>query len=140
MANRKQSLDYAETAVLPEHFRPDRVAALDDAAAETQGRYQEYLRMLDEVPVLLDVVREPPRVPVKDFRLGQRADARRAPRDDVAALREQHVLEVARQYSEYAEAEACDPPVSARRKPARKKGGPKKKRAKRAKRSARSSS
>jgi len=137
MANRKQSLDYAETAVLPEHFRPDRVAALDDAAAETQGRYHEYLRMLDQVPVLLDVVREPPRVPVKDFRLGERADARRAPRDDVAALREQHVLEVARQYVEYAE--ACAEPIPAPRKPARKKGGPKKKRAKRAKRSARSS-
>jgi len=136
MANRKQSVDYAETAVLPEHLRPDRVATLDDAAAEAQGSYQEYLRSLDDVPVLVDVVREPPRVAVRDFRLGQRADARKAPRDDVAALREQHVLDVERQYSEYLE--VCAEPAPAPRKTARKNGAPKKKRAKRAKRSARS--
>ncbi len=134
MTNRKHS-DYTETAVLPPHLRPDRIEALDGAAAEAQGRYQEYLRSLDEVPVLVDVVSVPPRVPHKDFRLGQRSDARKAPRDDAAALREQHLCEVEQHYSEYVE--ICAELVSAPRKAAH-KAGPKKKRAKRSKRSARS--
>jgi hypothetical protein len=133
--------DFAETAVLPDHLRPDRVDTLADAAAEHQGCYQEYLRVLDEVPVLVDVVREPPRVAVKDFRLGQRPDARRAPRDDAAALREQHAGEVAHHYDEYVT--ICAGLVSAERaapKKAARQPAPKKKRAKRAKRSARSKS
>ena len=54
MANSKQPTDFAETAVLPGHLRPDRLEALDNAVAEAQGRYQEYVRSLDEVPVLVD--------------------------------------------------------------------------------------
>jgi hypothetical protein len=133
--------DFAETAVLPEHLRPDRIDALADAAADNQGRYQEYVRSLDELPVLVDVVREPPRVPLKDFRLGQRPDARRAPRDDAAQLREQHAGEIAERYSEYVElcahfaaAERAEPKKAAPKRAA------KKKRAKRVKRSARSKS
>ena len=137
MTNRKEHSDHAETAVLPLHLRPDRVEALDSAATEAQGRYQEYLRSLDEVPVLVDVVSEPPRVPIKDFRLGQRSDTRKAARDDAAALREQHVGDVAQQYSEYVE--ICAGLSSAPRKGAR-KAGSKRKRAKRGKRSARSTS
>jgi hypothetical protein len=143
MANRKQSNDFAETAVLPTHLRPDRLEALDDAASDAQGRYREYVRSLDEVPVLVDVAREPPRAAVRDFRSGQRADARKAPREDSAALREQHAGDVAVQYAEYAELiggvttaepapERKAPPRNVRRPSARKK------RAKRAKRSARS--
>jgi hypothetical protein len=145
MANRRPFDDFAETAVLPAHLRPDRIEALDDAAAEAHGRYQEYLRSLDEVPVLVDVVREPPRGGIKDFRTGQRADARKAPREDAAALREQHVGDVAVQYAEYAEVSGAlttaerAPPRKASAKPARKSGA-QKKRAKRAKRSARSKS
>lgn len=133
--------DFAETVVLPEHLRPDRVNTLADAAAEHQGRYQEYLRVLDELPVLVDVVREPPRVAVRDFRLGQRPDARRAPRDDAAALREEHAGELAQCYAEYVA--SCNGPLGAQGpgpKKASRKPGPKKKRAKRAKRSARSKS
>jgi hypothetical protein len=80
-------------------------------------------------------VREPPRVVVKDFRLGQRADSRKAPRDDAAALREQHLVDIERQYAEYAAvcAAAGSPAPKARKRTA-----PKKKRAKRTKRSARS--
>ena len=144
MANRNQPNDFAETAVLPAHLRPDRVEALDDATAEAQGRYQEYVRSLDEVPVLVDVVREPPPVAIRDFRSGQRPDARKVPRDDVAALREQHAGDVALQYSEYVEITAAlttkgrAPPRKISPKTAR-KAGAQKKRAKRAKRSARSS-
>lgn len=139
MANSKQPTDFAETAVLPAHLRPDRIEALDDAVAEAQGRYQEYLRSLDEVPVLVDVVSEPPHVAVKDFRSGQRADARRAPRDDAAALREQHAGDVAARYAEYVG--LGDALTKTERAPARKAAAPmagKKKRAKRGKRSARS--
>jgi hypothetical protein len=62
MANRKQHEhdDYAETEVLPSHLSPDRAGALDDAAAEAHGRYDEYVRFLEDVPVLDEVVSEPP--------------------------------------------------------------------------------
>jgi hypothetical protein len=145
MANPKQSSDFAETAVLPAHLRPDRLEALDDAAAEAHGRYQEYVRSLDAVPVLVDVVRESPHRAIKDFRSGQRSDFRKAPRDDAAALREQHAGDVALQYAEYAESTGAlktterAPPRRAAAKTAR-KAGTRKKRAKRAKRSARSKS
>jgi hypothetical protein len=145
MANRKLSNDFAETAVLPAHLRPDRLEALNDAAAEAQGRYQEYVRSLDEVPVLVDVVREPSRVVVRDFRTGQRPDARKTPRDDAAALREQHAGDVAVQYAEYVESSGAlttterAPPRKVSPKVARKSGA-QKKRAKRGKRSARSKS
>lgn len=137
MTNRKEHTDFAETSVLPLHLRPDRVEALDGAATEAQRRYQEYLRSLDEVPVLVDVVSEPPRVAIKDFRLGQRSDVRKAARDDAAVLREQHVGDVEHRYSEYVEISAGL--ASAPRKDAR-KARAKKKRAKRDKRSARSQS
>ena len=141
MANPKLSHDYAETEVLPRHLSPSRLDALDDAAAEAQLRYQEYVRLLDEVPVLVDVVREPPRVPIKDFRLGERPDTRKLPRDDAAALREQHAVDVTWQYAEYAG--MCSVLATTMRAPPRNaapKGRSKKKRAKRSKRSARSKS
>lgn len=143
MANRKQSNDFAETAVLPTHLRPDRREALDDAASEAQGHYREYVRSLDEVPVLVDVAREPRRAAVKDFRSGQRADARKAPREDSAALREQHTGDVAVRYAEYAEligAVTTTEPAPRREASSEKprKSAGQKKRAKRAKRSARS--
>ena len=144
MPEHKVSHDHAETAVLPEHLRPDRVEALDDAAADAHGRYQEYVRSLDEVPVLVDVVQEPPRAVIKDFRLGERPDTRKAPRTDATALREQHACEVERQYAEYVEicagldAASRTGPRPAPATSGRKTRG-RKKRAKRVKRSARSS-
>jgi hypothetical protein len=140
MTNRKHSHDYAETEVLSPQVRPSRVEALDGAAAEEHGHYQEYLRSLDEVPVLVDVVREPPRVVIRVFRLGQRSDVRKSARDDAAALRERHARELEQRYAEYAA--ICAGLVSAPRSEPRKasKPGSKKKRAKRAKRSARSKS
>jgi hypothetical protein len=144
VAERKIHIDHADTVVLPEHLRPDRVDALAGAAAEAQSRYQEYVRSLDELPVLVDVVREPPRVANKDFRLGQRRDERKAPRQDAAELREQHERDLAQQYVEYAELDAKGStqrsgPRQALQNTARKSAA-QKKRAKRAKRSARSKS
>jgi hypothetical protein len=135
--------EHAETVVLPEHLQPDRIDALADAAAEEHGRYREYVRSLDEVPVLVDVVRESPHVAVKDFRLGQRPDGRKAPRDDAAALREQHDRDIAQQYAEYVDL-CAGLAVTTRAEPRKaavnttgRKGIRQKKRAKRAKRSAR---
>ncbi len=146
MPDRKTTNEHSETVVLPEHLQPDRVHALADAAAEEHGRYQEYARLLDEVPVLVDVVREPPRMAIKDFRLGQRPDGRKAPRDDAAALREQHDRDIEQQYAEYVELRAGlvgrtrAEPRKAAAKTAGRAGVRQKKRAKRAKRSARSKS
>ena len=131
----------AQAAVLIEHPRPECVDTLAEAAAEDHGRYQEYLRLLDDVPVLVDVVREPQRVAIREFRLGQRPDARKAPREDAGRLREQHTSELAERYAEYVE--SCARLGAAERAPPRKaprKPAPKKKRAKRFKRSARSKS
>jgi hypothetical protein len=143
---RKLTNEHAETAVLPEHLRPDRIGALANAAAEDQGRYLEYVRSLDELPVLVDVVREPPRVAIKDFRLGERPDGRKAPRDDAAALREQHARDIDQQWAEYVELHAGltgaarAEPRKAAAKTTGRAGVRQKKRAKRAKRSARSKS
>jgi hypothetical protein len=140
---RKMTNEHAETVVLPEHLRPDRVDGLAGAIAEEHARYREYVRSLDELPVLLEVVREPPRIPIKDFRLGQRPDGRKAPRDDAAALRERHDRDVAQQYAEYVEACAGQAagvraePRKAAAKATGRKGVRQKKRAKRVKRSAR---
>src|SRR5262245_49859842 len=96
MANRKQRSDddFAATEVLPAHLRPDRIEALDDAAAEAHGRYQEYVRSLDDVPLLVDVAQEPPRA---------KHDARKMTRSDAVMLREQHAHNVASYYAEYVE-------------------------------------
>jgi hypothetical protein len=143
MAQRKQANEYAETQVLPEHLSPARLQALDHAAAHAQGRYQEYVRGLDDVRALVGAAHEPSRVASKDFRLGQRPDIRKQPREDAAVLREQHANDILLQYAEYAEIAAAAtrsaPPRERTAKPVRRaRGG--KKRAKRAKRSARSKS
>jgi hypothetical protein len=138
----REIIDHGETAVLPEHLRPDRIDALAGAAAEAQTLYQEYVRSLDEVPVLLDVVREPPHVEIRDFRLGQRRDERKAPREDGTELREQHARDLAQQYAEYVEMDAeaasaqCAEPRQAAGKTRRSRA--QKRRAKRVKRLARS--
>jgi hypothetical protein len=142
VAERNHGNDSAETAVLPEQVRPDHAAARDDATAEAHDRYEEYVRSLDELPLLVDVVHEPTRRPIREFRFGQRPDLRKAPREDAADLRERHDRETAALYAEYVE--LCAGLAAARRagprqaaaKRVRNKGA-KKKRAKRAKRSAR---
>ncbi len=136
-----ESDDDAATEVSPAHHAPNRLDTLADAAAELHGRYQEYLRSLDEVPVLVDVVREPARAPSRDFRLGQRSDTRKAPRDDAVALREEHGGDVVRLYDEYLETcAALVTTVPAGPRKAARNPTLKKKRARRAKRSARSKS
>lgn len=140
MPERNETNDFAETAVLSEHPPPERVA-LDDASAEAQERYDEYLRSLEDLPLLVDVVHEPASPKIRDFRLGQRPDLRKARREDAAELRERHDRETAALYAEYVE--LCAGLATATRAGPRKapkqprKRGAQKKRAKRAKRSAR---
>jgi len=71
------------------------------AAADADARYAEYLRVLDDVPVLFDVVSEPPRVVVRDFRLGQRPNVRKCAREDAYAVRERQAAELAGYFAEY---------------------------------------
>ena len=97
-----------------------------DAASERDASYAEYLRDLDDVPVLRDVTHEPPRIPVRDFRLGQRPDVRRRARDDAYLLREYHAFDLEQRYVEYVEALTKPAPAARRggtRKAARKKKG-----------------
>jgi N-acyl-D-aspartate/D-glutamate deacylase len=71
------------------------------ALADANGRYAEYLRVLEQVPVLVDVVSEPPHVVIRDFRLGQRPNVRKGAREDAYAVREQQANEVEQAYCEY---------------------------------------
>jgi N-acyl-D-aspartate/D-glutamate deacylase len=71
------------------------------ALADANARYAEYLRVLDQVPVLLDVVSEPPHVVIRDFRLGQRPNVRKGAREDAYAVREQQANEIEQAYCEY---------------------------------------
>ncbi|HVS25193.1 MAG TPA: hypothetical protein VMU03_15800 [Gammaproteobacteria bacterium] len=75
-----------------------------DAASES-ALYLEYVEGLLDVPTLTlhdEVVVSPrPTLPV-DFRSGQRADARKAPRDDLYRLREELASDLEVLYAEYA--------------------------------------
>lgn len=77
-----------------------------DADAESgPALYLEYVEELLKVPTLTlhdEVVVAPrPTLPV-DFRSGQRADARKAPRDDGYRLREERASDLEALYAEYA--------------------------------------
>src|SRR5690554_3510542 len=71
--------------------------------------YDEYLRGFDELPVLQDAVRIPPRRLEPDFRLGERRDARKEPRPDAYIVREEYRAALERLYAEY-----CAPPPAAK--------------------------
>jgi hypothetical protein len=87
--------------------RNERDSALDgphaDAESEAHVRYEEYVRVLDDVPVLNDVVDAPPRIVIRDFRRGERPDLRKHTREDPYTLREQHACDLEQRYREYVE-------------------------------------
>lgn len=108
------------------------------ALPEANARYAEYLRALDEVPVLLDVVSEPPRSQIRDFRLGQRPNVRKAAREDAYLVRRQQAEGLADSYAEYAaflsaseDEEAATANAAAKKKAKRSKSGKRGKRRKR---------
>lgn len=86
----------------------DRVAPAKQIARDTReidgeiARYEEYVTGLDDLPILTDPVAiPPPRLAPPDFRLGERRDARRHPREDGATARESASREQASLYDEY---------------------------------------
>jgi hypothetical protein len=97
--------DYAKTAVLPPEAFPVAADESRHAAAEVavaHGNYEEYVRSLDDVPVLRDVILVPVTNGLGDFRTGERPDIRRHARLDSHSLREQHRAELVQHYAEYA--------------------------------------
>jgi hypothetical protein len=131
--------DYAETVVMTHDATPSELAdPRARASSEAHANDDEYLRVLADLPVLRDVVREPPPVVVRDFRLGERRDARKHAREDALTLREQHACDLEQQYCEYVAAEVKQAGAAARggaRKSSAKKPGSKpSKRSKRSKR------
>jgi hypothetical protein len=91
-----------KNAALPQALPPgDRTAA----AGEEPGNnavYEEYLRGFDDIPVLQDAVRIPPRRhPPPDFRRGERRDVRQEPRPDAYSVREAIQAELELLYLEY---------------------------------------
>jgi hypothetical protein len=134
--NRNEIDDYAERVLDYATGRETTAAgsgatddALDDAhahaASEANASYEEYVRGLDDVPTLRDVVGEPPRIAVRDFRLGERRDARKHARDDAYAFREQQASDLEQRYAEYVDALARQTGTvesGGARKPAKKRG------------------
>jgi hypothetical protein len=102
-------------AFKPAPPREDRTVGDDEPGND--AAYDEYLRGFDDVPVLQDAVRTPPRrLPPPDFRRGERRDVRKELRPDAYSVREANSAELERLYQEYSQPE----PVAVR--PKRKKG------------------
>jgi hypothetical protein len=99
-----------------------------DAEPAGQALYEEYVRGFDEIPVLEDAVRIPPRRTLPpNFVRGERRDLRKQERSDGYLQREASLAETEWLYREYVVPTAGD----AKRKPARakkKSGGSKRKR------------
>lgn len=84
----------------------DRVPAGDEPG--NNAAYEEYLRGFDDIPVLQDVVRIPPRRPQDpDFRRGERRDVRQESRPDAYVAREASQLEIEMLYREYVQPAAA---------------------------------
>jgi hypothetical protein len=81
----------------------DRLVAASDEPGNN-AVYEEYLRGFDEIPVLQDAVRIPPRrQPPPDFRRGERRDVRQAQRPDAYSVREASQAELELLYREYSQ-------------------------------------
>ena len=90
--------------------------AFDGDEPTYHSLYEEYVRGFDEIPVLEDVVRIPPRrAAAPSFVQGERRSLRKEERPDGYTLREQSIAELESLYGEYAAPET----LTAKRKPAR---------------------
>ena len=88
------------SALSQPHPTADHVATSDEPG--NNAAYDEYLRGFDDIPVLQDAVRIPPRRPqAPDFRLGERRDVRHESRPDGYAAREASQLVLELLYQEY---------------------------------------
>ena len=95
----------------------DRTVASSDEPGN-HAVYEEYLRGFDEIPVLQDAVRIPPRRPLPpSFVRGERRDVRQEPRPDAYSVRETGLAELELLYQEYAQPA---PAAAVRAKPKKK--------------------
>jgi hypothetical protein len=109
--------------------RPAGSVTVEGEKPANHSLYEEYVRGFDEIPVLDDAVRIPPRrSPPPNFVRGERRDLRKEDRDDGYSLRETSRAEIETLYCEYLAPKAAKP----KRKPprARKKAGATKRRRK----------
>jgi hypothetical protein len=108
--------------------RPAGSVTVEGDEPANHSLYEEYVRGFDEIPVLDDAVRIPPRRSLPpSFVRGERRSLRKEERDDGYALREANLSELEALYCEYLAPKAAKP----KRKPARarkKTGGTKRRR------------
>ena len=109
--------------------RPAGSLTVESDEPANQAHYDEYVRGFDEIPVLDDAVRIPPRRSLPpNFVRGERRNLRKEERDDVYSQREANRAELETLYCEYLEPKAAKPK---RKQPrARKKTGGTKRRRK----------
>jgi hypothetical protein len=82
--------------------RPAGSLTVEGDEPANHSHYEEYVRGFDEIPVLDDAVRIPPRrSPPPSFVRGERRSLRKAERDDGYALREENRAEIEALYGEY---------------------------------------
>jgi hypothetical protein len=100
---------------------------MDGDEPANQALYDEYVRGFDQIPVLEDAVRVPPRRTLPpNFVRGERRDLRKQERPDGYAQREASIAELELLYSEYLAPAAAKPKGKQAR--AKKRGGGKRKR------------
>jgi hypothetical protein len=113
--------------------RPARSLSVEGDEPADHSVYQEYVRGFDEIPVLEDAVRIPPRrSPPPSFVRGERRSLRKEERADGYELREANQAELEALYGEYLAPTTATPKAAApKRKPPRAKkkiGGSKRRR------------
>jgi hypothetical protein len=90
--------------------RPAGSLSIEGDEPANQARYEEYVRGFDEIPVLDDAVRIPPRRSAPpSFVRGERRSLRKEERDDGYALREANRAEIEALYGEYLAPKASKP-------------------------------
>jgi hypothetical protein len=90
--------------------RPAGSLSVEGDEPANQAHYDEYVRGFDEIPVLDDAVRIPPRrSPPPSFVRGERRSLRKEERDDGYALREANRAEIEALYGEYLAPQAAKP-------------------------------
>ena len=97
-----------------------RSSSVDGDEPADRVMYEEYVRGFDEIPILDDAVRIPPRrSPPPNFVRGERASLRKAERTDGFSLRQASLDEIATLYDEYLAPQAARPqskPLRAKQK------------------------
>ena len=90
--------------------RPADRSIVENEEPANHASYEEYVRGFDEIPVLDDAVRIPPRrVPPPSFVFGERRSLRKEERIDGYAAREDNLAEIESLYGEYVEPKAGKP-------------------------------